>query len=189
MRRAALLCSVALLLTACGGGDEQETATPATSAAASAPTSAAATPAQECPYKTTEAEAPAGVTKDLKKKPTVPKATGKTPTELQVADIVEGTGPEATTLSKLQVKYVGALHGSAKEFDSSWSRGAEETLPVTVCSAGTIIGFSVGPTGMKQGGRRMITIPAELGYGAQGSPPTIPAKAALVFIIDLVSVA
>lgn len=189
MRRAALLCSVALLLTACGAGDDQETAAPATSSAASAPTSAAPTTPQECPYKASEVKPPAGVTKDLTKKPTVPKAAGKAPTELQVADIVEGTGPEAKTLSKLQVKYVGALYGSAKEFDSSWSRGAEETLPVTVCSAGTIVGFSVGPTGMKQGGRRQITIPAELGYGAQGSPPTIPANAALVFIVDLVSVA
>jgi peptidylprolyl isomerase len=49
-------------------------------------------------------------------------------------------------------------------------------------------GFSIAPTGMKVGGRRQVTIPAEFGYGEEGSPPTIPGGAALVFVIDLVKV-
>ena len=51
-----------------------------------------------------------------------------------------------------------------------------------------IPGFAIAPTGMKVGGRRQVTIPAEFGYGEQGSPPAIPGGAALVFVIDLVKV-
>ena len=100
-----------------------------------------------------------------------------------------GTGPVVETLSNVDLKYVGAIYGTAKEFDSSWSRGNDETFAVQACAVGgAIVGFSVGPIGMRQGGRRVITIPAELGYGAQGSPPTIPANATLVFVVDAVRV-
>jgi peptidylprolyl isomerase len=86
------------------------------------------------------------------------------------------------------VKYVGAFYDTGKEFDSSWSRGPDETLPFGICQQGVIPGFAVGPTGLKVGGRRQIIIPSELGYGAQGSPPSIPGGAALVFVVDLVTV-
>lgn len=185
MKRAALLSCLALVLSGCGGGDE--VAAPAPSSASPTP-AASPTATQECPYKITEVKPPAGASKDLATKPVVAPTKVKAPTALQVADIVEGTGPVVETLSKIEVKYVGALYGTAKEFDSSWSRGPQETLPLQVCTAGTIVGFSVGGTGMKQGGRRQITIPAALGYGAAGQPPTIPANSALVFIIDAVKV-
>ena len=86
------------------------------------------------------------------------------------------------------MKYVGALYETGKEFDSSWKTSPTQTLPFTVCSAGVIPGFAIAPTGMKVGGRRQVTIPALYGYGAEGSPPAIPANATLVFVIDLVKV-
>jgi peptidylprolyl isomerase len=127
-------------------------------------------------------------TTDLKKKPVVAPQTGAAPTKTTVIDVVCGTGPQAEEGSEVQVKYLGVLYDGGKEFDSSWARGVDETLPVTV-GQGVIPGFSIGITGMKVGGRREVIIPASEGYGAQGSPPSIPPNATLVFVIDLVSVA
>ena len=190
-RTAAATAALCLALAGCGGSDE---AAPAASGAASpapaAPTSTAPTPAapRECPVKATSVRAPGGSTTDLAKKPVVQGTKAAAPEKVQVADIVEGDGAEATTLSNVDVKYVGALYETGKEFDSSWSRGKDETLPFTVCSTGVIPGFAISPTGMKVGGRRQVTIPALYGYGEQGSPPAIPGGATLVFVIDLVEV-
>jgi FKBP-type peptidyl-prolyl cis-trans isomerase len=85
------------------------------------------------------------------------------------------------------VKYVGSFYGTGEEFDSSWSRGDDETLPVTLGTGGVIEGFDQGIEGMAVGGRRMVVIPSDLGYGAAGRGP-IPGGATLVFVIDLVSV-
>ncbi len=184
MRTPAALLALCLGLSACGssgGGSAASTPTPS-----SAAPSTSLGP-QECPVKATEAPPPPGSTTDLSRKPRIAGSQAAPPTEVQVADIVEGTGPEARTLSRVTTKYVGAFYESGKEFDSSWSRGKDETLPFTVCSQDVIVGFSVAPTGMKVGGRRQVTIPARFGYGAEGSPPTIPGGATLVFVIDLVS--
>ena len=98
-----------------------------------------------------------------------------------------GTGAEAVPGSAAEVKYVGAFFGTGEEFDSSWSRGADETLPVTVGGGRVIQGFDQGIQGMHVGGRRMVVIPSDLGYGPNGQGP-IPGGATLVFVIDLVSV-
>ncbi len=172
------LAAGALLLSACGSSDNLA-ATPDPSASADL----------VCPLPPpTEVEAPAGATTDLSTKPVVAPAAGPAPTTLQYADLVEGDGAEAVTGSQVEVKYVGAFYDTGKEFDSSWSRGPEETLPFGICRQGVIPGFAVGPTGMKVGGRRLILIPSRLGYGPEGSPPKIPADADLVFVVDLVSV-
>jgi FKBP-type peptidyl-prolyl cis-trans isomerase len=83
------------------------------------------------------------------------------------------------------VKYVGAFYGTGEEFDSSWSRGEDETLPVTVGAGQVIPGFEQAIAGMQVGGRRMVTIPSDLGYGPTGQGP-IPGDATLVFVLDLV---
>ncbi len=171
---------VAVLALAACGGDAEDRAAPASP---SPSVSAAA-----CPIAAVEVDPPAGATTDLSTKPVVAPTDGPAPTELQYADIVVGTGAEARTGSQVEVKYVGAFYDPGKEFDSSWSRGADETLPFGICQRGVIPGFAVGPTGMKVGGRRAIIIPSELGYGAKGQPPTIPGGATLVFVVDLVSV-
>jgi peptidylprolyl isomerase len=176
--RTLLSLALAGVLTACGGGDDGGTDT-----AAEASPSAAS-----CPLQAEEVPAPEGATADLATKPVVAPGTGPAPTELQYADIVEGDGEEAQTGDQVTVKYVGAIYETGTEFDSSWSRGPEETFPFGICREGVVPGFAVGPTGMKVGGRRQIVIPAYLGYGEQGSPPAIPPNATLVFVVDLVEV-
>lgn len=127
------------------------------------------------------------VTTDLSVAPEVPASDDEPPTDLVVDDVVVGEGDEAVPGSTVEVKYVGAFYETGEEFDSSWSRGEDTTLPVTLGSGGVIPGFDQGITGMQEGGRRMVTIPSELGYGASGAGP-IPGDATLVFVIDLVEV-
>ncbi|CAB4345885.1 unannotated protein [freshwater metagenome] len=86
----------------------------------------------------------------------------------------------------MTVQYVGVLFANGKEFDSSWKAGKAFTFDLG--SGGVIAGWDQGVEGMKVGGRRRLIIPADLAYGEAGSPPAIPANAALVFDVDLVSV-
>ena len=120
----------------------------------------------------------------LSKKPAVSVPTGPAPTKLEIKDLTKGTGPEVKSpSSSVTVNYVGVLYKGGKEFDSSWKRGETATFSLS----GVIPGWTKGIPGMKVGGRRELIIPAELAYGAKGSPPTIPPNAPLVFVIDLLA--
>ena len=193
--RALLALVLAASLAACGsddGGDptlSQPSATPSAVPTSSpgAPTSPAAPTKTPCQERPPTAAAPAGAIKDLKTKPAVQPDDAPPPCDLVLSDIVVGTGPEAVKGANTAVKYVGAFYESGEEFDSSWSRGVDETLPVQVGAGRVIPGFDMGITGMKVGGRRQVTIPSELGYGPRGQGP-IPGGATLVFVIDLVEV-
>lgn len=122
-------------------------------------------------------------TTDLATKPVFTVSKDTPPTETTSIDIVCGTGAEAVAGSPVEVKYVGVNYADGAEFDSSWKRGATDTLPFTV-GGGVINGFSVGTTGMKVGGRREVVIAPKDGYGAGGPVP----GGTLVFLIDLVKV-
>jgi peptidylprolyl isomerase len=100
-----------------------------------------------------------------------------------IKDLIKGTGPVAKTGSTVTVQYVGVLYKGGKQFDASWNDGSGQ--PVALPLTGVIKGWQQGIPGMRVGGRRLLIIPASLGYGKAGSPPTIPANAALVFVIDL----
>lgn len=130
---------------------------------------------------------PTGEIDDLDAKPPIEASDDPAPTELEVEDIIEGDGDEAKKGDQVSVQYVGALYDDGTEFDSSWDRGAEP-FEFKLGSGSVIKGWDQGLEGMKVGGRRKLTIPADLGYGAAGSPPSIPADATLVFIVDLKSV-
>jgi len=175
--RLLLTAAVALSLAACGGTDAaapqvpEETTAEASACLAEAPTT----------------DAPAGVSTDLAEKPEAPCYSAPAPTELVISDVVVGTGAEAVAGTGTEVKYVGAFYETGEEFDSSWSSGEDETFAVTVGAGQVIPGFDQGIEGMEVGGRRMVTIPSELGYGPSGQGP-IPGGATLIFIIDLVSV-
>jgi FKBP-type peptidyl-prolyl cis-trans isomerase len=165
---------LALSLTACGGdGGSDGDAAQAT--------------AQACETRSPTAEAPAAVSTDLTEAPQVPTTDAAPPCDLQLSDVVVGAGAQAGDGTPVAVKYVGAFYGTGEEFDSSWSRGDDETLPVTLGAGQVIPGFEQGIDGMQVGGRRMVVIPSDLGYGPAGQGP-IPGGATLVFVIDLVSV-
>jgi peptidylprolyl isomerase len=119
----------------------------------------------------------------LSKEPTVTPPSGAAPTKLVTKEIITGTGPEAKAGESVTVNYVGVLYKGGKEFDASWKR--KEPFTFTLGRGQVIAGWDQGVAGMKVGGRRLLIIPAPLGYGAKGSPPTIPPNSALLFMVDL----
>jgi peptidylprolyl isomerase len=123
---------------------------------------------------------------DTGTKPTVEVPKGPAPDHLVVKDLKAGDGAEAKAGDQVSVQYVGVLYDGGKQFDSSWDRG--QPFDFQLGSGQVIPGWDQGVEGMKVGGRRELIIPPNLGYGAQGQPPTIPPNATLVFVIDLVSV-
>jgi peptidylprolyl isomerase len=159
-----------------GGG---ATATSVAAATSTASSTATSTTTSASSTATSTIPLPAA----LKTKPKVVVPTGPAPKQLVVKDLIKGTGPVAKTGSTVTVQYVGVLYKGGKQFDASWNDGSGQ--PVAVPLAGVIKGWKQGLPGMRVGGRRLLIIPASLGYGAKGSPPTIPANAALVFVIDL----
>ena len=124
---------------------------------------------------------------DINTKPKIPAQEGAAPSELIAQDVIVGTGKEAKSGDKVSVQYVGVLFDGGEEFDTSWTSNTEAGDPFefTLGSAQVIAGWDQGVVGMKEGGRRRLLIPADLAYGAAGSPPKIPADAALVFDVDL----
>src|SRR5882724_2213071 len=105
--------------------------------------------------------------------------------KLQVEDMVVGTGAEAIKGNLVSVHYTGWLT-DGKKFDSSKDRGQPFQFPL---GRGHVIqGWDQGVEGMKVGGKRKLTIPPELGYGAQGAGGVIPANATLVFEVELLGV-
>ncbi len=104
---------------------------------------------------------------------------------LQIDDIKQGSGAEAKAGHSVTVHYVGTLTDGSK-FDSSRDRGQGFTFKL---GGGQVIqGWDQGVAGMKVGGVRKLTIPPELGYGARGYPPVIPANSTLVFEVELLDV-
>ena len=124
--------------------------------------------------------------KDTSTKPAIPKPTGTPPRKLVKEDIVKGRGPGAKRGDTVVVNYVGLNFSNGREFDASWDSGA--TFPVQLGTGGVIPGWEKGLIGIKEGGRRKLVIPPELGYGAQGYPPDIPPNETLIFVIDAVSI-
>ena len=120
---------------------------------------------------------------DINKKPKIPAQTGAAPKDLVAQDVIVGKGKQAKDGDKVSVQYVGVLRDGGKEFDSSWKR--KQAFDVTLGAGQVIKGWDQGIVGMREGGRRRLIIPPELAYGPQGSPPAIPANAALVFDVDL----
>ena len=109
------------------------------------------------------------------------------PTELEIEELVEGDGPEATAGRDVEVHYVGVAWSTRKQFDASWDRG--ETFRFGLGRGQVIKGWDQGVAGMKVGGRRRITIPPRLGYGAAGAGGgLIKGGETLVFVVDLLGV-
>jgi FKBP-type peptidyl-prolyl cis-trans isomerase len=104
---------------------------------------------------------------------------------MQIEDLQVGTGAEAVSGKRVSVHYTGWLT-NGKKFDSSLDRGQPFQFRL---GAGEVIqGWDKGVAGMKVGGKRKLTIPPELGYGARGAGGVIPPNATLVFEVELLGV-
>jgi peptidylprolyl isomerase len=119
-------------------------------------------------------------------KPSVTIPDGPPPTDLVVEDLEDGTGDEAVAGKTCTMQYVGHSWSTGKQFDASWDRGQPFSFQL---GAGMVIqGWDQGVAGMRVGGRRRLTIPAALGYGARGAGSDIKGGETLVFVVDLVGV-
>jgi len=122
-----------------------------------------------------------------KKEVVVPKAPTKPLlAELKTVDTKVGKGEAIAEGDIVVLHYVGKL-GDGTEFDSNQGED-KPPFAFQVGAPGTVPGWSKGIIGMKKGGEREVNIPYELGYGEQGSPPRIPAKADLYFTIQVIDV-
>ena len=119
-------------------------------------------------------------------KPSVDIPAGAPPVELVREDLVVGTGADATAGKTVEVHYVGVAWSTKKQFDASWDRG--ETFDFPLGKGRVIRGWDEGVAGMKVGGRRRLTIPPAMGYGARGAGGAIGPNETLVFIVDLLAV-
>jgi FKBP-type peptidyl-prolyl cis-trans isomerase FkpA len=113
-------------------------------------------------------------------------------TELQITDIIKGEGDTATAGQNVVVHYTGWLYqpgepdNKGKKFDSSVDSGQPFVFPL---GGGRVIqGWDQGVAGMQVGGKRILVIPPEMGYGARGAGGVIPPNATLVFEVDLLEI-
>ncbi len=105
---------------------------------------------------------------------------------LKLIDHKIGEGDLAEKMDKITVNYTGKLEDGTM-FDSSKNPGREPF--VFTLGVGMVIkGWDEGFAGMKVGGTRTLTIPPELGYGAQGAGGVIPPNATLIFDVELLGV-
>ena len=166
--------AAALALAACSSSPSNSAAnstTTSTSAAGQAAAAATPIPAAD--------RSPAG---SASTEPTVTVPSGTPPTQLESADLIQGSGPAAAPGDKLTVQYTLATYSAGKVIQSSWNG---QPFTFTLGAGQVIPGWDKGVVGMKAGGRRELIIPPSLGYGAQSPGAGIAPNDTLVFVIDL----
>ncbi len=119
-------------------------------------------------------------------RPQIEKPGGDVPFDLGVEDLVVGEGDEATSGARVSVHYVGVAFSTGEEFDASWNR--DKPFAFKLGKGQVIPGWDQGVQGMRVGGRRKLTIPSALAYGARGAGGAIKPHEPLVFVVDLLSV-
>ena len=192
---------VALVIVFSGGDDNKPTASKPGAANSTAPTSSPSpTTDASCPTGSKPVPTAAGAGKavsfhgvtvknatNLNKIPSVGSTAKTPPSKLLVKDLVVGKGQAATPTSSVSVKYTGVLYCDGTEFDGPAEHGDKA---ISFSLTGVVPGFTQGIGGttgiapMKVGGRRIIIMPAALGYGS-GGQGSIPANAPLVFVVTL----
>ena len=114
--------------------------------------------------------------------PVVSIPAGKPPTTLQSIDLEVGSGKSVQSTSTLTVNYHLLTWSDKTIIDSSFT-----SAPFTSPLSGLITGWQEGLLGAKEGGRRLLVIPPDLGYGATGQG-SIAANETLVFVVDILEV-
>ena len=171
IRTSVLVISTALMLTACSSSSD-ETSTPAASQSSDSAPALTGTPVS------------VEVTGEAGSEPVVAITPGDPVTELQVTDVIVGDGDAVQAGATVTAHYVGYGAATGQMFDSSWVRGEPATFPLP----NVILGWQEGLVGMQAGGRRLLVIPAEQGYGNNPPPGSgIEAGETLIFVVDLVS--
>ena len=178
-RATAIIFSSALALTGCASSESASS-----EVAASQEPSAATTPsAPEAPA-LTGVPVSVEVIGETGSEPVVAITPGDPVTELQITDVIVGEGDAVPVGGTVTAHYVGYGAATGDMFDSSWDRGEPATFPLDR----VILGWQEGLVGMQVGGRRLLVIPAELGYGDNPPPGSgIQAGETLIFVVDLVS--
>lgn len=119
-------------------------------------------------------------------KPEVMIPASAAPSKLVMDDLTVGTGAEAIKGKRISVHYVGVAWSNNKQFDASWDRN--DPFDFQLGAGQVISGWDDGVAGMKVGGRRRLTIPPAMGYGAHGAGGVIKGGETLVFVVDLLNV-
>ena len=120
--------------------------------------------------------------------PGIPQVAGDTvrlPSGLKYIEITVGTGPTPKPHDLVLAHYTGWLANGTK-FDSSRDRG--QPFPFPIGEGRVIKGWDEGVSTMHVGGRRLLIIPSQLGYGERGAGGVIPPGATLVFDVELVGI-
>jgi peptidylprolyl isomerase len=183
MRTKLLILTLALVLpagvAACGEDDEE------TASGTGSESTATATPTATASEDGVEAIVQ-GIGKDTKTKPEVPAPQGDPPPELVIRDIVPGKGPKAKAGDQLTMQYVGISWSTGQQFDASWDRAAEP-FAFQLGTGMVIPGWDQGLVGLRKGGRRLLIIPPDMGYGPNGTPDgSIAPNETLIFVVDRV---
>jgi peptidylprolyl isomerase len=159
-------------IAACGGDDSSDGERAAT-----------AEPAPAAPTGPNTDAILAGIGKNTKKKPKIVAPEGDPPTKLVTKDVVKGKGRKAKAGDTLTMQYVGVSWSTGEQFDASWDRGQPFQFQL---GAGMVIpGWDQAMVGMRKGGRRLLIIPPDLGYGEAGAGGAIGPDETLIFAVDL----
>lgn len=181
----ALLACLSLVAVACGDDDEGDSASTPPAAETGADTAPPAETTEDEPEAESDAPSDDDISDDLEEKPEVGAGEGDPPAELKTTDIVKGKGKTAKAGDNVSMQYVGVNWSNGQQFDASWDRGGQP-FEFTLGSGQVIPGWDEGIAGMKEGGRRLLVIPPDLGYGASGTPDgSIPPNETLKFVVDL----
>ena len=173
-----LVRTLALSTTAFSVGCSKLTEPPSPQAIQGEPASSAETTNAKAPP-------PQASAKPAEPAPAKPAEPPPSNEKLEVKDLVVGKGKEAKAGDSVKVHYVGTLP-DGKEFDSSKKHNQPFEFEL---GAGRVIkGWDQGVAGMKIGGKRKLTVPPSLGYGARGFPPVIPPNSTLIFEVELLEV-
>jgi peptidylprolyl isomerase len=115
--------------------------------------------------------------------PTITAPSGTPPKELTTVDVIVGTGAEVLPTSTLTVHYTLMAWSTGEIIESSWNSGQPATFPL----AQVVEGWQKGLPGTQVGGRRLLILPPDMGYGSAGAGPIGPNET-LIFAVDILGV-